>query len=559
VELQGKSYKLEEAQAGKYKISPRYFLTPEERNTQPRDFLGAGRFGYYTAAEAVATGLARREYSSPEQVASALGLPGSVVQGNPLLSLDQPPRAGWIEVSGEIDRGAAETVKRKIDTALSRHKVDCLIFHINAFGGPGSVEPADSLARYIEDQAREKNVLTVAFISGAARGAATFVAFGCRQIVMGPNADLGDCEMLVRERGRPFPEEDVKPARDRLIKLAEDHGYPPVLARGLMDPSLEIVQVQEIPDPNQPAEAGGTLFMTRADAEERKDRFTIVPGQPVKRAGSLLKFNTDQAVAWGIARHRVESAEKESVIALYGVEPSNLVPLRADWLDSLVNVLTHPVATVFLVIVGFTCLILEFKAPGVGFPAITAALCFILLFWAHSWLAREVNSLAILLFLLGLVLLGVEIFLLPGFGIAGISGIVLILLSLALVVVQRWPQSEAEYAELGKNVGLFAGGLCVAAAAAYILARQLPSIPVANRLVLPPPEETSDAGATLSPATAPALLGAIGIAVTTLRPTGKARFGDEFVDVVAEGHYLEAGARVQVIEIDGLRVVVKPV
>jgi hypothetical protein len=98
------------------------------------------------------------------------------------------------------------------------------------------------------------------------------------------------------------------------------------------------------------------------------------------------------------------------------------------------------------------------------------------------------------------------------------------------------------------------------------VARYLPQIPYANRLVLTPPDEQVEGEDGDDPAAnagrlavAPELLGAIGVAATELRPAGKARFGEQFIDVVAEGYYVQAGTRVQVIEIDGMRVVVKPV
>jgi membrane-bound ClpP family serine protease len=162
--------------------------------------------------------------------------------------------------------------------------------------------------------------------------------------------------------------------------------------------------------------------------------------------------------------------------------------------------------------------------------------------------------------LLGIVLLGVEIFVLPGFGITGVAGILLILLGLALAVVQQWPQTQSEYFSLGKNIAIFAGGLIVSLASAFMLARYLPHIPYANRLVLAPPDEQAEMMEGDAPLAQPAeLLGAIGVAATTLRPAGKARFGDQFIDVVAEGYYVDSGTRVQIIEIDGVRVVVKPV
>jgi membrane-bound ClpP family serine protease len=402
----------------------------------------------------------------------------------------------------------------------------------------------------------------VAFVPSRAAGAATYVALACSRIVMGPSGVLGDCEELVyREKNRQYTEEDLRPYRESMVRLAEEQGHSPVLVRGLMDPDLEIVQVRPRPRPDQRDDTPiGPLFMPRAEADADRDRWQIVEGPVIKKANSLLKFDTESAINWGIATDKVDSDDPKAVAALHGIEGERVREIKADWLDQLVTVLTHPIATVFLVIIGFTCLILEFKAPGLGLPAVLAALCFLLVFWSHSWLAREVNSLAILLFLLGVVLILVELFIFPGIAVTLLSGIVLILLSLSLVMVRHWPQSEAEYLEMGKNFGIFAAGLLAALFAAYTVARFLPHIPYANRMILPPPEEeTSDAAATLPLAQSAALLGVIGVAVTELRPAGKARFEDQYVDVIAEGSFVDPGTRVQVIEIDGMRVVVKRV
>jgi membrane-bound ClpP family serine protease len=470
-----------------------------------------------------------------------------------------------------------DTVRRQIERALNRDMVNCLVFQIDAFGGPDSVRPADELAKVIQE--RNQNILTIAYIPSRASGAAAYIAFACSEIVMGAQQGAEaviECESLARrnreERAGPgrrpvinrewLPSNEVEPNRQRLVQLAAEQGHPEVLVRALMDPALEIVRVEAKPrlDGRPPAGPPEQQFMARADFEKQQEQWNLIKGPPLKKLNDLLRLNAHNAFEWGIARHKLESPSEDSLLALYGIERRNVVHLRTDWLDELAYVLRHPIATVFLVIVGFTCLILEFKAPGLGLPAILAAVCFILVFWAQSWLSGEVNSLAILLFLLGLVLLGVELFILPGFGITGISGIVLILLSLSLVAVRQWPTSPEGYVEMGEWLGLFVMGLLASMFAAYAVARYLPHIPYANRLVLPSPdEETSDAGATLPPAQSPALLGAIGVAVTTLRPAGKARFGEEFIDVTAEGHYVEAGSRIQVIEIDGLRVVVKAV
>jgi membrane-bound ClpP family serine protease len=194
---------------------------------------------------------------------------------------------------------------------------------------------------------------------------------------------------------------------------------------------------------------------------------------------------------------------------------------------------------------------------------VVSAICFVLFFWAHSQLAGQITWLAILLFVLGLVLIALEVFVLPGFGVSGISGILLVLGSLGLVAYGHWPRSNEEWVGFGQKIGPFGISILGALALAFILARYLPSIPYANRLMLRPQDElAAESGEALSDSAQPDLshlLGAIGVAATPLRPAGKTQFGDEFVDVVAEGGYVLPGTRVQVIEIEGNRVVVKEV
>jgi membrane-bound ClpP family serine protease len=206
-------------------------------------------------------------------------------------------------------------------------------------------------------------------------------------------------------------------------------------------------------------------------------------------------------------------------------------------------------------------LILELKLPGVGLPGVVAAVCFILFFWAHLadsqfWL------LAVLLFVLGLILLGLEVFVLPGLGVAGISGTVLVVLSLALVTLEKKPETQEEWVSFGTTMASFGLSMMGAVVAALTVAWYLPSIPYVNRLVLKAPADQAEGDETAADLVSPqlaALLGAIGVTVTPLRPAGKVKFGDEYVDVVTESSYVQPGSRVQVIEIEGNRIVVKEV
>ena len=127
----------------------------------------------------------------------------------------------------------------------------------------------------------------------------------------------------------------------------------------------------------------------------------------------------------------------------------------------------------------------------------------------------------------------------------------------------HWPHSQDDWSDLGRTVAPITLGMVGAFCLAFVLARYLPSIPIANRLLLKPQAEVAAEGGEEHVAAAASelasLLGAIGVTVTPLRPAGKTQFGEQFIDVIAEGSYIMPGARVQVIEIEGNRVVVKEV
>src|SRR5581483_3891295 len=147
--------------------------------------------------------------------------------------------------------------------------------------------------------------------------------------------------------------------------------------------------------------------------------------------GQYLTLSAQTAKDLGIADAVVTNLE--GLYELEGLNPAEVRLADADWLDTLADFLRDPMTSVVLVMLGVTCLILELKMPGVTFPGVIAAICFVLFFWSHSQLNGQITMLALLLFVLGLILIGLEIFVLPGFGVAGLSGILLVVGSLGLV------------------------------------------------------------------------------------------------------------------------------
>jgi membrane-bound serine protease (ClpP class) len=558
-EKDGKQFRLSKQQCDDFNIpvSDKHLISKEDERQQPQEFLRAGTLGVYRSEEAEKLGLINRVYANKIEISTKVGVH---LGSNPL---PEHPKAAVIEISGDAGNGTFEMAQDKIRRAI-KEEVNCIIFHlINMNGGPETVASATQLANDLLEKTRgERRIKTVAYIPENCTGTANFIALACDEIVMGPDAKIGDVNNLVYQApNQPFDATLINERQQSLINISQKSGVSETIVRGMFQLNQELVQVQEVPDPNK---------TDQNLAVQIKDKSELRPGwvelSVMKKKGQLLVLTAAQAVEVGLARTVIQTKDLgamqsiNEVFRLYGISAGDVIIMRASWLDNLVLFLQHPATTTVLAIIAFLGLILEMKAPGTTVPIIVSAICFLLLFWAHSWLSGQVNALAILLFLLGIVLLAVEIFVLPGFGVTGVSGIILMLLGLSLVVVKQWPQTSEEYMVLGRNFGIFSGGLLFSILGAFAVARFLPSLPMFHWLMLQPPdEETSDAGGGLPPASSPSLLGAVGTTVTELRPVGRACFGDDYIDVTTESGFVDAGKRVQIIEIDGLKVIVKPV
>ncbi len=517
--------------------------------------LLAGSAARYTFDQASAFGVCQPDpRETVADVAAAYNLGRDSLEVDPLAG--RPAVAWLIGMDGPVNGVLRERLPRRVGRALAA-KANVLVFVIRCHGGDS--EAGADIAAYLEglNKDRPQNpVRTVAYVTEDAADNAAFAALACDRIVMQPGAKLGGFDRYLEANpGRA----DV--VRKNLEELAARHSYPPLLARALADGGLQVYRVL-------PARGGGgPRFVSRAELDEdlaRPDRRWKDEREVKAGDGRCLTLDAETARSLGLADGIEKSVS--GVYQMEGLEPAQVRDATGDrdWLDDLATYLCDPWASVVLVMVGITCLILELKMPGVSLPGIIAAVCFVLFFWSHSQLNGQITWLALLLFVLGLLLIGLEMFVLPGMGVAGISGTVLVLGSLGLVAYGKWPQTNEDWVSFGRTIGPFGISALGALVAAFVLARFLPSIPWANRLILKPAGEAAEFGEE-SPGTATAvpdlaeLLGAVGVAATPLRPAGKVQFGDEFVDVVAEGGYVPPGARVQVVEIEGNRVVVKEV
>jgi membrane-bound ClpP family serine protease len=527
----------------------------------PDPVLGTGPAStLYTQQQAQQFGLAAlMSKENRQEVAEAYGLGPASLREDPLMG--RSPVAWRIDVSGPVTPALKETLQRQVGRAIGdkSHAANLIILQLVDCGG-GDIKTANELARWLRDLKDDKGeypVMTVAYIPKSAPDTAAFLALGCTEIVMNKDATFGDfSDIITQKKGGAVVNVDpdqYKATRETLEDLAKKQGYPVLLVRGLMDRKLEIWHAVNRTTKEE-------AFLTREELDRDPEKWVneqlIKPGDP---NGEAKPLSADKARQWRIASHTVDGLNE--MYAVYGVNPAQVRTASYDWLDAFAEFLRRTEVRIILVMVGIVCLLLELKMPGVGIPGVIAAVCFILFFWAHAQ-TEGLVLLGVLLFVLGLILLGLEIFVLPGFGVAGISGIILIVFSLALVALEKRPQTSAEWLALLKIMAQFGVALSVAVVLAVMLVSYLPNIPYLNKLILKPKADTEAVGEDVPDSVRPetaALLGALGVAATPLRPAGKVKFGDDYIDVVAEGSYVEAGARVQVVEIEGNRVVVKEV
>jgi len=264
---------------------------------------------------------------------------------------------------------------------------------------------------------------------------------------------------------------------------------------------------------------------------------------------SLISFR-DLAVRRSL---RLTLALLPILVSAAAADPSaSMAAAQPDWVVGVVRFLTHPLVSPLLLSMGVIGLMLEIKAGAFGLGGLLS-LVSLGLFFASSFMLGLAGWQEVLLLGLGLVALAAEVFVIPGFGVAGVVGILAIVTSLVLAMLGSQPTS----ADVAQALAVLGASFFITAAVVYTWLRHLPNSARFSGLLLKGAGHR-DAGFTSAPAR-PELVGQDGTAVTDLRPSGTARIGEERIDVVTEGEYVPLGSRVQVVRSDGYRHVVRKV
>jgi membrane-bound ClpP family serine protease len=276
----------------------------------------------------------------------------------------------------------------------------------------------------------------------------------------------------------------------------------------------------------------------------------------VTTPGRVLQVTGDQAAEYRLTTLVVNNFAQFK--QHYGLEndPSLVEP---GWADHVARFLRSTEIAVLLLIVGVLALYIELHTPGMGIGGFLATVCFALFFWSR-YLEGTAGWLEVTLFLTGVVCILLEIFVLPGLGIFGLGGGLLILASIVLASQTFWlPKNEYQLGQLEQSMLMLAAALGGGTLAILAVRRWLPHAPVLQHVFLPPPEGAE--AATISRremlVDLDNLVGAEGVSTTPLAPGGKARFANHTVDVITAGEFVPRGVKILVTEVHGNRVVVR--
>ncbi|MDR0623239.1 MAG: nodulation protein NfeD [Treponema sp.] len=470
----------------------------------------------------------------------------------------------WIiPIRGDIEPSLAVFVRREGRRAQSQG-ARCIIFEIDTFGG--RVDTALQITSFIMSM---KNVRTVAWVNnrddsmGVSWSAGALIAFSCSDIYMAGGTSMGAAAPVSVGPGgaaEAAGEKTVAAVRSQMAALAERNGHPPGIALAMVDMDVELWEVTV---------DGGVRALTAGEVEqlEKAGSPAVERRGLISPAGKLLSLTSGEAVRYGLARGIAD--DRESLLASLG-SAGEIRESLPGVTDQLVSFLTSGPVQTILILLGLVLIFLEINTPGFGIPGAGAIVCFLLVFGSGILLGRT-GSLELILFLFGLGLLAVEIFVLPGFGVVGISGICVIGLSLVLSMQDFvLPRFDWEWDLLGRNVVVVCAGIIAAVFGIVIIALLGPRIRIFDRLTLQTritgtASGSLDAGGPLiagririeNEIDYKALAGQTGVAVTVLRPVGKAEIQGRLYTVEAESAFIEPGTGVKVVAVQGAQITVR--
>lgn len=449
-----------------------------------------------------------------------------------------------IEFHGEIDALLTGFFNRAMDKAEAAG-ADLILLEVDSPGGL-KIESLQMARRL-----RDCEAYTVVIVENEAISGGSLVSLGCDEIQINPDAKFGDSGeigfdteqwawRLIEPKIESYLSRD---ARD----LAESKGRNPDLAEAMVD-SDHLVYSKIDDDGNLELKAVDDDVMLKPDPpwelviETKKDRFLTVSGQ--------------RAVKLELAQGHASS--RQAIADELDIDLSSIKVYQLGVIDYSVHFLNNPLVAGLIILIGLIALWVELSAPGLGIGGLIAGLCALLFFWSH-FLGGTAGWLEVTLFVAGIAFIAAELFVIPGFGVAGITGLLLLFASVVLASQEFVvPATATDWNQFFNSILVTTiVGVCFLIAA-FIITRNLGNLPIFKGIILDSDlgretqeNELAAGKAQPSPTHAGVSIGDWGVADSPLRPAGRVKINGRVVDVVSDGSFVDRDASIRVIKIHG--------
>lgn len=391
-----------------------------------------------------------------------------------------------------------------------------IIIHMNTYGG--LVNAADSIRTRIVNS----EIPVYVFIDNNAASAGALISIAADSIYMRPGGSIG-AATVVNQTGEEAPDKYQSYMRSTMRATAEAHGKDTII-RG-----------------------NDTIYEWHRDpkvAEAMVDPSVYIPG--IIDSGKVLTFTSEEAVQHGYSEGIADNITE--VIKLAGIDNYEIRNYTPTTIDKVIGFLLNPVVQGILIMLLIGGIYFELQTPGVGFPLGAAALAAILYF-APLYLEGLAENWELLVFILGLGLIALEIFAIPGFGVAGISGIILVLTGLTMAMVDNIVftfNPTSAFSMVLKSFMIVVMSMVISLVGSILLTKKLFTSKTFAFLSLNEFQDTKQGYISIN-ALQKTMKGKNGTAFTVLRPSGKVEIEGEIYDAMSEVGYIEKGDPVKVI------------
>lgn len=456
----------------------------------------------------------------------ALALLLTLAAGSLHAKAEKPKDIYMLRLDDEIGSNTWRYTRQALDEAANRGS-EMVIVHLNTYGG--SVVHADSIRTALLNFPRP----VVAFVDNNAASAGALIALACDSVYMRGSATMGAVTVVNGADGQAMPDKYQSYMRAMMRATAESHGKvtdslgnerwrrDPLIAEAMVDSRVEVP---------------GLIDSTR-----------------------VLTFTADEAVKWHYADSKAESIDDIMSDLGYDGETYTINEYRPDWLDHLIGFFTNPAVQAILIMIIVGGIYMELHSPGMGFPS-AAAIIAAVLYFLPLYITGIASSWIILLFVLGVMLIILEIFVVPGFGLTGISGIACVCAAIILGLIEHYTfsLSHLNADAVWSSMVIFLAGVVLAVVAIWYLTSSYGPKWVRRHTELMLTQQVKDGyiGVDMAPSR---YIGLDGSAVTDMRPAGKVEIDGEILDAVATQGFIHAGARVKVMKYENAQIYVRPV